>query len=172
MQSLFFKEIISRKIKRFFSVAGKSSSVIIYLKRSENVVWCGAAFLQISVDVMFVHVCAMIAYTYVYYNPQEWSVSRLSSDLFIVALSLNILPQEGTTTKYNILFLMKWYFCVYTGQFVRQIGGEGISNYPIGVGINSVGEVLIADNHNNFNLTVFTQVRALVLTVRHPPSVV
>lgn len=41
---------------------------------------------------------------------------------------------------------------------MRQIGGEGVSNYPIGVGINSVGEVLIADNHNNFNLTVFTQV--------------
>ena len=46
----------------------------------------------------------------------------------------------------------------YQGQFVRQIGGEGVSNYPIGVGINSMGEVLIADNHNNFNLTVFTQV--------------
>jgi len=41
---------------------------------------------------------------------------------------------------------------------MRQIGGEGISNYPIGVGINSAGEVLIADNHNNFNVTVFTQV--------------
>ena len=55
---------------------------------------------------------------------------------------------------------------------MRQIGGEGISNYPIGVGINSVGEVLIADNHNNFNLTVFTQVRALILTDRHTPSAV
>ena len=151
-------------------MASTSSGVLIHLKRSENLVCCWVSFLQISVDVMFVHVCAMIAYTYVYYNPQEWSVSRLSSDLYIVALSLNILPQEDTTTKYNILFLMKWYFCVYTGQFVRQIGGEGISNYPIGVGINSVGEVLIADNHNNFNLTVFTQVRALILTDIHTPS--
>ena len=114
----------------------------------------------------------MIAHMCVYYNPQERSVIRLLSDLFRVALSLNILFKEGATTKYNILFLMKWYFFVYTGQFVRQIGGEGISNYPIGVGINSVGEVLIADNHNNFNLTVFTQVRALILTDRHTPSVV
>ena len=53
---------------------------------------------------------------------------------------------------------------------MRQIGGEGISNYRIGVGIYSVGEVLIADNHNNFNLTVFTQVRALILTDRYTPS--
>ena len=33
----------------------------------------------------------------------------------------------------------------------------GITNYPIGVGINANGEVTIADNHNNFNLTVFSQ---------------
>ncbi|PAV91871.1 hypothetical protein WR25_15623 isoform B [Diploscapter pachys] len=47
----------------------------------------------------------------------------------------------------------------YEGQFVRQIGGEGVTNYPIGVGINSQGDVVVADNHNNFNLTVFAQVR-------------
>jgi len=54
---------------------------------------------------------------------------------------------------------------------VRQIGGEGITNYPIGVGINSNGEVLVADNHNNFNLTVFTQdgemIAALESKVKH-----
>ena len=33
----------------------------------------------------------------------------------------------------------------------------GVTNYPIGVGINAVGEVIIADNHNNFNLSVFSQ---------------
>ena len=33
----------------------------------------------------------------------------------------------------------------------------GITNYPIGVGINAAGEITIADNHNNFNLTVFSQ---------------
>ena len=33
----------------------------------------------------------------------------------------------------------------------------GITNYPIGVGINAAGEVIIADNHNNFNLSVFSQ---------------
>ncbi len=35
----------------------------------------------------------------------------------------------------------------------------GITNYPIGVGINMAGEVTIADNHNNFNLSVFSQVK-------------
>ena len=33
----------------------------------------------------------------------------------------------------------------------------GITNYPIGVGINAAGEITIADNHNNFNLSVFSQ---------------
>lgn len=46
----------------------------------------------------------------------------------------------------------------YEGQFIRQIGGEGVTNYPIGVGITATGEVVVADNHNNFNLTVFGQV--------------
>lgn len=46
----------------------------------------------------------------------------------------------------------------YEGQFLRQIGGEGITNYPIGVAINAMGDVVVADNHNNFNLTVFSQV--------------
>lgn len=59
----------------------------------------------------------------------------------------------------------------YEGQYLRQIGGEGITNYPIGVGINSNGEILIADNHNNFNLTIFTQdgqlISALESKVKH-----
>ena len=59
----------------------------------------------------------------------------------------------------------------YEGQYMRQIGGEGLTNYPIGVGINASGEVLVADNHNNFNLTVFTQdgqvVSALESKVKH-----
>jgi len=59
----------------------------------------------------------------------------------------------------------------YEGQYMRQIGGEGITNYPIGVGINLNGEVLVADNHNNFNLTVFTQdgqvINALESKVKH-----
>ena len=59
----------------------------------------------------------------------------------------------------------------YQGTFLRQIGGEGITNYPIGVGINSNNEILVADNHNNFNLTVFTQegklINALESKVKH-----
>jgi DNA-binding beta-propeller fold protein YncE len=59
----------------------------------------------------------------------------------------------------------------YNGNFIRQIGGEGITNYPIGVGINSNNEILVADNHNNFNLTVFTPdgqlINALESKVKH-----
>lgn len=59
----------------------------------------------------------------------------------------------------------------YMGNFIRQIGGEGITNYPIGVGINSNNEILVADNHNNFNLTVFSQdgqlINALESKVKH-----
>ena len=59
----------------------------------------------------------------------------------------------------------------YNGNFIRQIGCEGITNYPIGVGINSNNEILVADNHNNFNLTVFSQdgqlINALESKVKH-----
>ena len=46
----------------------------------------------------------------------------------------------------------------YQGNYLRQIGGEGVSNFPIGVGVTASGDIAIADNHNNFNLTVFDQV--------------
>ena len=60
----------------------------------------------------------------------------------------------------------------YDGQYVRQIGGEGITNYPIGVGMNAHGQLLVADNHNNFNVTVFDAadghiVSALESKVKH-----
>lgn len=69
----------------------------------------------------------------------------------------------------------------YRGQYLRQIGGEGLTNFPIGVcltsslaalqgdvpaaalqaaaavGPNGVRQqyVVVADNHNNFNITIF-----------------
>ena len=46
----------------------------------------------------------------------------------------------------------------YQGNYLRQIGGGGVSNFPIGVGVTASGDIAIADNHNNFNLTVFNQV--------------
>jgi len=50
----------------------------------------------------------------------------------------------------------------YQGNYLRQIGGEGVSNFPIGVGLTASGEITIADNHNNFNLTVFSQAGQLL----------
>ena len=37
-----------------------------------------------------------------------------------------------------------------------------VSNFPIGVGLTASGEICIADNHNNFNLTVFSQAGQLL----------
>ena len=46
-----------------------------------------------------------------------------------------------------------------------------MTNYPIGVGVGPHGEVIVADNHNNFNLTVFSAsgklMGALESTVKH-----
>merc|ERR1719447_156064 len=50
----------------------------------------------------------------------------------------------------------------YQGNYLRQIGGEGVSNFPIGVGVTASGDIAIADNHNNFNLTVFNQAGQLL----------
>ncbi|CAF0982433.1 unnamed protein product, partial [Didymodactylos carnosus] len=62
-------------------------------------------------------------------------------------------------------------FSQVDGQFLRTIGSEGITNYPIGVVINSHGDVLVADNHNNFNITIFDQngnlISALESKVKH-----
>uniref|UniRef100_A0AC35FGG2 Brain tumor protein n=1 Tax=Panagrolaimus sp. PS1159 TaxID=55785 RepID=A0AC35FGG2_9BILA len=59
----------------------------------------------------------------------------------------------------------------YTGEYLRSIGGEGITNYPISVSIDHLGQILVADNHNKFNLTVFDKDGNLVVAfeskVRH-----
>ena len=48
---------------------------------------------------------------------------------------------------------------------LRQIGGDGITNFPIGVNIGPNGEVLVADNHNNFNVTIFDREGNLISAV-------
>ena len=44
----------------------------------------------------------------------------------------------------------------YDGNHIGQVGGEGFTNYPIGVAINSRQEIVVCDNHNNFNITVYS----------------
>jgi len=69
-----------------------------------------------------------------------------------------------------------WYVCnfqvfTYDGTALGVIGGQGVTNYPIGVGVGPHGEIIVADNHNNFNLTVFSSagklLGALESTVKH-----
>ena len=57
-------------------------------------------------------------------------------------------------------------FCVLLNAELSPSPFAGITNYPIGVGINAAGEVTIADNHNNFNLSVFSQVRKKTVQIR------
>ena len=45
----------------------------------------------------------------------------------------------------------------YIGTHLRSIGGESITNFPIGVCMSSSGELWVAGNHINFNVTVFNQ---------------
>uniref|UniRef100_A0A914QBU0 Uncharacterized protein n=1 Tax=Panagrolaimus davidi TaxID=227884 RepID=A0A914QBU0_9BILA len=59
----------------------------------------------------------------------------------------------------------------YNGEYLRSFGGEGITNYPISVSFDHHGQILVADNHNKFNLTVFDKDGNLVMAfeskVRH-----
>ncbi|KAH9380548.1 hypothetical protein HPB48_017342 [Haemaphysalis longicornis] len=50
----------------------------------------------------------------------------------------------------------------YTGAYLRQIGGEGVTNFPVAVWLGEAGEALVADNHRGFKVTVFTQYGALL----------
>lgn len=44
----------------------------------------------------------------------------------------------------------------FSGEFLRQIGGQGTTNYPIGVCLNeTTGHLLVVDNYNNLNVTIF-----------------
>ncbi|KAI2810587.1 hypothetical protein RDWZM_002479 [Blomia tropicalis] len=44
----------------------------------------------------------------------------------------------------------------FDGQLLRQIGGQGITNYPIGVILNEHNNrLLVVDNYNNLNVTIF-----------------
>lgn len=45
----------------------------------------------------------------------------------------------------------------YTGAYLRRIGGEGVTNFPVAVCLGATGELLVADNHRGFKVTVFSQ---------------
>jgi hypothetical protein len=60
--------------------------------------------------------------------------------------------------RYNYDIFFSHRFCLLSSTSFFILGFiSGITNYPIGVGINSLGQVTVADNHNNFNITTFSQ---------------
>lgn len=54
----------------------------------------------------------------------------------------------------------------YRGEYVRVIGGLGSTNYPISVSIGPQNEVLVMDNHTNFNVTMFNREGFLMAAVQ------
>ena len=50
----------------------------------------------------------------------------------------------------------------YQGEFLKTIGGVGLTNYPTSVAINSKNQILVTDNYNSFNLTILTEDGELV----------
>jgi len=44
------------------------------------------------------------------------------------------------------------------GNFLRRIGGEGLTNFPNGIDISDHGDILVGDSHGNrFHIVVFNR---------------
>ena len=74
-------------------------------------------------------------------------------------------------SKYRVYVCDNKAHCVlvfnYSGEFLGSVGHVGITNYPIGVAVRSDGTILIADNHNNFNITLFNTTGEQIMVSYH-----
>ncbi|XP_005105089.1 B-box type zinc finger protein ncl-1 isoform X2 [Aplysia californica] len=43
----------------------------------------------------------------------------------------------------------------YDAKFLQKIGNDNLTYFPIGVSINYLNQIVVTDNHNTFNITVF-----------------
>jgi len=79
--------------------------------------------------------------------------------------------RQSLSFNFSCDFVFNLQVFTYDGTALGVIGGQGVTNYPIGVGVGPHGEIIVADNHNNFNLTVFSAggklLGALESTVKH-----
>ncbi|RUS79511.1 hypothetical protein EGW08_012743 [Elysia chlorotica] len=70
-------------------------------------------------------------------------------------------PNDIAASGGNIFISDNRTHCVhvydYNLEWQRQIGHESLTYFPIGVAVNHLGHVVVADNHNTFNITVFSQ---------------
>lgn len=56
-----------------------------------------------------------------------------------------------------------------TGNFLRRIGFENITNFPNGIDISGAGDVLVGDSHGNrFHVAVFSRMGQLVTEFECP----
>ena len=70
-------------------------------------------------------------------------------------------PNDIAASGSNIFISDNRTHCVhvydYNLEWQRQIGHESLTYFPIGVAVNHLDHVVVADNHNTFNITVFSQ---------------
>jgi len=45
----------------------------------------------------------------------------------------------------------------YDGEFLNEIGGPGLTNFPTSVDIDSSDQLVVTDNYNSFNLTILSE---------------
>ena len=76
--------------------------------------------------------------------------------IFISDNMLNCVKVAFSPLFFTLFF--RFYVFDYAGQFLRTIGKTSVTNKPVGVRINKWGQVIVAGNHDHFNLTVFDQV--------------
>merc|ERR550519_3332432 len=68
-------------------------------------------------------------------------------------------PRGVTTDNYGRIIVVE---CKVMRVVIFDMVGNVLNKFPIGVGLTASGEICIADNHNNFNLTVFSQAGQLL----------
>ncbi|GFS17696.1 B-box type zinc finger protein ncl-1 [Elysia marginata] len=89
-----------------------------------------------------------------------FSMEGVKLQAFYLSMHLEF-PNDIATKGDKIFISDNRTHCVhvydYNLEWQRQIGHESLTYFPIGVAVNHLGQVVVADNHNTFNITVFNQ---------------
>ena len=89
-----------------------------------------------------------------------FSMQGVKLHAFYLSMHLEF-PNDIAAKGGNIFISDNRTHCVhvydYNLEWQRQIGHESLTYFPIGVAVNHLGQVVVADNHNTFNITVFSQ---------------
>lgn len=94
-----------------------------------------------------------------------WSNYQYESDF--IASDLGFPNSVAADTRRRLYITDNEAHCVrifsYSGVPLGSIGGPGLTNFPVAVRLRPCdGAICVFDNHNNFNMTVFTSEGALL----------